>query len=248
MAGEQDGKQTPNSQDAAGAGGDKGLIFGKYKTLEDAEKAHKELERNFHEGRQNYSRLEERLELLENTRGEGYGRGRTGEEFRQEVADENQAKVLQEFYTNPVKVLSEVEERASRRAEQRFAARQQANNDHAARVQAWTEQNQDVTPYPELLTYYVQRTDGRLSIETRLNKAAEAVRARVIELKGKPTEGEPKPDDVIEGVDQSGAPAGSRKTPPTGERRADPESQLASYASQRNSKIRKPLGVPRSKD
>ena len=245
MPGEQDEQHTLESEGAAD-GTDKKLIFGKYKTIEDAEKAHKELERSFHEGRQTYSKLEERLELLENSRDEGYGRGRQAEDFRREQPVIDNTRVLQEFYQDPAKVLGEVEERATRRAKQELAQQQQATNDHAARVQRWTEQNQDVTQYPELLTYWVQQTDGRLSIETRLAKAAEKVRARVIELKGKPKAGEPEPDEVIEGVDQSGAPAGGRK-PAVPSGKPDPESQLASYAQSRNRQVRKPLGVPREK-
>jgi hypothetical protein len=245
MAGEQTEQHTLESE---GAGGetDKKLIFGKYKTMEDAEKAHKDLERGFHESRQKESRFEERLELLENSRDEGYGRGRQQAEFiPQDQPDKT--RILTEFYQNPDKVLADVEERATQKAEQRIAARQQQSSEHAARVQAWTEQNQDVTQYPELLTYWVGRTDGRLSIETRLSKAAEKVRSRVLELKGKPVAGEPEPDVVIEGVDQSSAPAGGRQSAAPKGKQVDPESELASYASQRNRLVRKPLGIPRAK-
>lgn len=246
MAGEQDPKHTPNPQGAGEAGGEK-LIFGKYKTLEDAEKAHKELERNFHGSNERFARLEERIELLaqprqtsqEYTSDEGYGRGA--------VDSPDKTRVLTEFYQDPVKVLAEVEERATRRVEQRMAQRQQQTQDHAARVQAWTEQNQDVTKYPELLTYWVQQTDGRLSIETRLSKAAEKVRARIIELRGKPDDGEPKADEVIEGPGSASAAAGRPVGKPAAPRQEDPESQLAQYAAGRNRQIRKPLGVPRDK-
>jgi hypothetical protein len=243
MAGEQDGEHTPNSEGAADEGGDKKLIFGKYKTIEDAEKAHKDLERNFHESRQKESRFEERLELLEASRDEGYGRGRAD---HTPPADDN-SQVLTEFYSNPSKVLAETRRQAVEEAKAELRRESQQSNDHARRVQVWTEQNQDVTQYPELLTYWVGQTDGRLSIETRLTKAAEKVRQRVIELKGKPKQGEPEPDEVVEGTDRSGAPAGGRKPSAPGGKPADPESQLASYASGRNRQTRKPLGMPREK-
>lgn len=154
MAGEQDGNHTPNSQDGADEGGESKLIFGKYKTIEEAEKGTKELERKFHESNERYSKLEERLELMENSRNDAsYGRGQTGETFREEAPAGDNSRVLQEFYQDPIKVLSQVEERATRRAAQQIAQQQQVSSDNAARVQKWTEQNQDVTQYPELLTY-----------------------------------------------------------------------------------------------
>lgn len=244
MPGEQTDQQTPIAPGADKDGATK-LIFGKYKTIEEAEKAHKELERNFHEGRQEYSRLNDRLEVIENSRNqdEGYGRG---QRFTPQADDQpDKTRVLTEFYQDPIKVLNEVETRATQRAKAELVREQQQNNDHASRVQAWTQQNQDVVAYPELLTYWVGQTDGRLSIETRLTKAAEKVRQRVIELKGKPTEAEPEPDEIVEGVDASGALA--RKPVKQVAAQSDPESQLASYASQRNSKVRRPLNVPRAK-
>jgi hypothetical protein len=247
MAGEQDGEHTPNSEGAADTGGETKLIFGKYKTQEEAEKGYKELERKYHEGQQNASRFEERLELLENSRGEGYGRGQAHAEHIPQDQTGDNSRILTEFYQNPTKVLTEVEERATLRAEQRIADRQSRANDHAARVQAWTEKNQDVVAYGDLLTHYVGQTDARLSPETRLSKAADKVRARVLELKGKPVTGEPQPDDVVEGVDRSGAPAGGRKAAAPGGSKTDPESELASYATSRNRTARKPLGQPRAK-
>jgi len=246
MADEQEGTHTPDSKDAATDSGDKKLIFGKYKTIEEAEKAHKDLERRFHGDNERFSRLEERFELLESSRqadsghrDDGYSRG-----YATQDATPDNTRVLTEFYKDPARVLAEVEERATAKAEQRISQRQQQNNDHASRVSAWTEKNSDVTKYPELLTYWVGQTDGRLSIETRLEKAAKRVRERIIELRGKPETVEPKPDDVVEGVDHSGS-----TTPAKGARPvvSDPESQLASYASDRNKQVRRPLNTPRAK-
>lgn len=246
MPGENDRQDTPNAQGADDAGAGSKLIFGKYKTMEDAEKAHKDLERGFHADRERSARVEERLELLESSRDEGYGRG---QQQHVDVIPQSRDKSqrLTEFYTDPDKVLDEVEERAARRAEYRISQRQQQTNEHAQRVTAWTEQNKDVTAYPELLTYWVGQTDGRLGIETRLDKAAVKVRQRVLELKGKPVAGEPDPDTVIEGADQSGAPAGGRQPAAKGSRSVDPESELAKYAAGRNRVARKPLGQPREK-
>lgn len=245
MATENEGQHTPMSE-GADEGADKKLIFGKYKSLEEAEKAHKELERKFHEGNEKFSRYEERLELLEN-RDEGYGRGQPHTDFTpQQPQATDSTRILTEFYSNPNKVIADIEERAVSKAEARILDRQQQHTNHAAVVQAWADKNQDVAKYPELLTYWVGQTDGRLSVETRLNKAAEKVRQRVIELRGKPETGNPEPDDVIEGPDAGGAPTRAAKSAPA-KGQPDPESQLASYASSRNRQIRKPLGQPREK-
>lgn len=244
MAVENKPQNTPDPQGSGDAGGDEKLIFGKYKTIEEAEKAHKDLERKFHEGREEQSRVNERLELLEQ-RDEGYGRGSRFTPQDSAPTTDN-TRLLTEFYQDPAKVLAENRRLAREEAKAELQREQQANTSHAQRVQAWTQQNEDVVAYGDLLTHYVGQTDGRLSIETRLDKAAAKVRARVIELRGKPAAGDPKPEDVIEGVDQGGQPAGGRKPAPAGGN-PDPESQLASYATQRNRSIRKPLGVPREK-
>jgi uncharacterized protein YbjQ (UPF0145 family) len=238
MAGENTKSDTQKSHDPADEGDEK-LIFGKYKTLEDAEKGYKEAERKLHETNEKNSRFEERFDRLESRLDEGYSRGQQVHQV-QEVDDSTQ--VLTEFYKNPKKVLSEVKAQAVREAKEELRREAQSTNAHAVVVQKWTDRNKDVAAYPELLTYWVQQTDPKLSVETRLENAAEKVRARILELRGKPEQGEPDPDDVTEGVDQGG-----RKPAASGKPRAtvltDPESELAKYTTSRNSRIRKPLGM-----
>jgi len=66
MAGDQDpGSKPPEGTPASKAGdaGGEKLIFGKYKTIEEAEKAHKEGETKYHEGQQKLSETEKLLEI-----------------------------------------------------------------------------------------------------------------------------------------------------------------------------------------
>lgn len=233
------------SQDSGGAGDDKKLYAGKYKSPEELERAYKELERGYHESNERFSRLEEKFDQFSSRLDEGYGRGESRHTVPQETAGDND-RVLREFYTDPTRVLSTVEERAVRRAKMELTKEQQQVQDHAARVNGWLSQNQDIAAYPELLTYHVGQTDGRLSIERRLDQAAEKVRKRILELRGKPEEGDPDPEKIVEapgGVSQGQGQSRSAPTQPA----PSGESQLASYALQRNRTARKPLGIPRQK-
>jgi hypothetical protein len=230
---------TPTSQDS-GTAGDEGtkLIFGKYKNIEEAEKAHKELERKFHEGNERYVQLDSRLQQIESRSytpevDEGYGRGHAAPP----VDAGEDAQLLTRFYSNPKAVLSELEERAVAKAEQRIVQKQQRNADYQQRVAGWASNNQDVAKYGDLLTFYVNQTDARLTPETRLDQAAELVRKRVIELRGTPQQQEPNPANFVDGATSAhGAPA--RQQVAAAESN---ESQLKGYVSSRNSSVRKPL-------
>lgn len=244
MATGEETQQTSQSQSAGDAGDDRKLYAGKYKSPEELERAYKELERGYHDSNERFSRLEEKFDQFSSRLDEGYGRGQAHTVPQESTGDND--RVLREFYTNPAQVLSTVEERAVRRAKQELTKEQQQVNDHATRVNGWLGQNQDIASYPELLTYYVGQTDGRKSIESRLDQAAVKVRQRILELRGKPAEGDPNPETIVEapgGMSQaSGATRSAQPQPaPSG------ESQLAGYAIQRNRSARKPLGIPRQK-
>jgi len=239
MAEGQDTNQdTPTSQDS-GDGSDKGtkLIFGKYKTEAEAEKAHKELERKFHENNERYVQLESRLQNIE-SRGyeadDGYGRGQPAQ---QHVDTGEDTQLLTRFYSSPKAVLGELEERAVAKAEQRIAQKQQRNADYQQRVAGWANENPDVAKYGDLLTFYVGQTDARLTPETRLSQAAELVRKRVLELRGAAPQQDPNPASYVDGATSThGEQPRPQATPVSSN-----ESQLKGYVSQRNSHARKPL-------
>jgi hypothetical protein len=241
-----------HNSDSAGAGDDSGKakkLAGKYETPEALEKGYKELERKYHEGNERYVKLEERINRFETERDEGYGRGGNYVEQpaeRQQVQQTTDgSQFLTRFYSDPAGTLAEVEERAAQRAEARITKRQQQQHDYSTRVAAWTAENQDVAQYGDLLTHYVGQTDARLAPETRLDKAAEAVRKRVLQLKGKPTKQNDDPEQFVDGA-TSGHEGGSGSAAPATKPLAS-ESQLKNYVTGRNSTARKPLqhGGPR---
>jgi hypothetical protein len=239
--GQNQNPNTPSSQDSGHAGdGSTALIFGKYKSIEEAEKAHKELERKFHEGNERYVQLDSRLQQLE-TRGygdggdEGYGRGQTYAPAATQPDPDN-AQLLTRLYADPKGTLGEIEERATQKAIQRISQHTQKTADYQQRIAGWTAQNQDVAAYGDLLTFYVGQTDARLTPETRLDQAAERVRKRVLELKGAPQQQEPNPANFVDGATSAhGAPARQQVASNSN------ESQLKGYVSSRNSSTRKPL-------
>jgi len=237
--GQNTNQNTPPSQDS-GADSDKSakLVFGKYKSLEEAEKAHKELERKFHEGNERYVQLDSRLQQIESRNydtDEGYRRGQA---VQQQPDAGEDTQLLTRFYASPKAVLSELEERAVAKAEQRISQKQQRNADYQQRVTGWANEHQDVAKYGDLLTYYVGQTDARLTPETRLDQAAEMVRKRVFELRGTPQQQELDPASYVDGATSTHGEtqrAVQQVTPSSN------ESELKGYVAKRNATARKPL-------
>jgi hypothetical protein len=233
-----DQNTTQHTQQSDAAGDDKRMkLAGKYESAEELEKGYKELERKYHEGNERYVKLEDRLNQLE-TRDEGYGRGQTYvEPVITPKADGSQ--FLTRFYSDPEGTLAEVEERATQKAVQRLTRAQQQQADYANRIARWSAENQEVAKYGDLLTYYVGQTDAKLTPERRLDIAAEHVRARVLELKSKPTKQNDDPEQFVDGATSnheggSGGHAAPVATPAA-------ESQLKAYTAARNATVRKPL-------
>ena len=235
----------PSSEGAGSDGGTARKFVDKYDTEEEFVKGYKELERKFHENNERYVRLEDRVNQME-VRDEGYGRGQQyAEPAVQPAVRSDGTQFLTRFYSDPEGTLAEVEERATQKAVQRLSAAQRQQQDYAARVAAWTSDNQDVAAYGDLLTHYVGQTDGRLAPERRLDKAAELVRKRVLELKGKPTKQNDDPEQFVDGATSNRGEAGGGAAVQTAA--GSQESQLKGYVALRNNSARKPLqhGGPR---
>jgi hypothetical protein len=131
-------------------------------------------------------------------------------------------------------VLREVSQTAAQEAEARIRRQQTEEANNRTRVQSWIQKNPDLAQHGDILDFYVRQTDGRLAIESRLDAAAKRARERLIELRGKPQEANPGPQDYIPGPsgNREGAPQGN---PQSVQSPVDAESQLAGYAASRNS-------------
>lgn len=235
MAGQDTTPNTPNSQ-GSGDGGEK-LIFGKYKTIEEAERGYKEAERKLHESNERWSKIDERFDAME-TRFDEYGRGQRFAPAAdpEPVQRSRSTETLTRFYQDPEAVLAERDERVVQRLRN-----EQAQADRNNRlVNDWLGSNRDVAEYPELLTYWVGQQDQRLNPVKKLDAAAAKVRERVAQIKGEQEHNSaPDPEHIIE------APGGQgdmRQTSRKSVQALSQESQLASYVSERNSRARKPLG------
>lgn len=229
----------PKSQGAADGGDKTKLYAGKYKTPEEMEAAYKELERGYHETRQEVSQLRQTIETRIPEGGYGQGGQYVPAGVRPEADPNVASQVLTRFYTDPIGVLKEVKDTAAQEAEARISKRQADAEALKSRVSAWAAKNPDVAQYSDLLDFHVRQTDGRLAPETRLDQAAKVVRQRLVELRGKPGEGNPNPDEYIPGpsgqrTEGGGGPA-PKQEPETG------ESALAAYAASRNTgRIKRP--------
>jgi len=248
VANQNTDSQTSNSQGASEVKGEK-LYAGKYKSVEELEKAYSESEKRFHEGRQERTELNDRLDRIEQRisqprePSEGYGRGQTSQEFADTAAPEDTA-LLSAFYNSPRKVLATLEDRAAAKAEQRIAQRQQTTSKAADRVASWSQDNGDVTPYGDLLTHYVGQTPQDWSIERRLDEGAKRVRQRIIEIRGSgATDEKIRADEFIDGAgSNAGANRQQQSRRPAADAPADREAELVKHISAHNASAHKPLG------
>ena len=188
MATDDKNPEQSKSQDS-GSDGDKGkLFFGKYKTLEEAESGHKELERSFHAKAQEAATYKEIVDRVgtepRQTQQQSYGNPQTQDRGVQE---------LTEFYANPLGWKEKVKQEAVAEATQLISGQVQKSQDVEKRVTAWASRNPDVSEHQDLLEVYVKRTDARLSPENRLDLAAGEVRKRLATLRGTKA-GDSKPD------------------------------------------------------
>lgn len=233
-------QNTPTPQDSGNEGGGKKLYAGKFETVEAMEKGYIEAEKGFHEVRQTRQEVKELRELFESRLalvddGEGYGRGGSGNytPVTEPGAPANGTQTLTRFYTDPDGFLRERDERISHEVENRIVAKQTKEAELRNRIVAWNGQNPDVAAYPDILEYWVKRTDGRLSPESRLDQAAVKVRERLVELrKGRPESG-PNPGDHVEGPGTEGNDSHA-EVKQTQNQTNDPESLLKAHVASRN--------------
>jgi len=230
-----DQKTADSKSQDAGSEGDKGkLFFGKYKSIEEAEAGHKELERSYHAKAQEASTYKEIVDRVGTTEGrQTY--------VQPQQADQGQAtQELTSFYSNPLKWKEQVKREAVAEATQLISGQVQKNTDLSNRVTAWAGRNTDVSEHQDLLEVYVKRTDARLSPENRLDLAAGEVRKRLATLRGSKVS-----DTNIDPNTFDGEPGSSRDEagqPVRQEvKQASAESELAKYASSRNAnRIKRP--------
>lgn len=232
---DQTNPANPQSQGAGEAGDKTKLYAGKYKTPEELEAGYKELERGFHDTRQEVSQLRQTIEtrIPEPPADRGYGQGGTYTPVASAADPNLSAQVLSNFYQDPVGTLRSVAEVATQEAEKRILKRQSEEANNKSRVASWLAKNPDLEKHGDLLDFHVRQTDGRLAVESRLDEAAKRVRERLVELRGVAPESTPNPGSYIPGP--SGLREGAPASQPVVQPATDGESQLASYAAQRNS-------------
>ena len=238
MAVDANGNPVESKSQDAGGEGDKGkLFFGKYKTLEEAEVGHKELERSFHAKAQEASTYKEIVDKIGTDDG-SYGRRET---YVPQRTDQGQAtQELTNFYSDPFKWKEQVKKEAVEEARNIISGEVKKNQDLSGRVSAWAGRNTDLNDHQDLLEVYVKRTDARLSPENRLDLAASEVRKRLATLRGTKVG-----DSDIDLNTSDGEPGSQRDGVVTRQQQqvqvVSGEKELASYASSRNtSRMKRP--------
>jgi hypothetical protein len=245
MAEGNETQQNSNPQSAGDEGGnDRKLFAGKFKTAEDMEKGYQELERSYHGSNQSNRELREEFgelkelvvqttqQLTQRNAPQSYGNtSREGFAAPAQMQQAN-AKIVERLLTDPMSVLNEVSTAAEERAVARLSNQSKAQANNEREVAEWAGENEDVTPYRDLMSFYVAQQNQNLSTRTKLDKAAKLVRARVQELRGKPQSGGPNPGDHIEGPSGSGVTPNQPNMQQT--QQVDPERELAKVVAQRN--------------
>jgi hypothetical protein len=235
----------PNNPNPQGSGAEGGkLIFGKYKSIEEAEKGYKELERGYHGDAKAFKDLQDTVGTLAEAYGQG-GQYRTVTDPNPAADTNANSAVLTELYRNPIGVLQTVKDAAKREVRAELGQEQQLANRNAGIVAEWASRNPDVIQYGDLLSYYVGQTDARLTPDKRLDHAAENVRKRLIEIKQGRGIPNPAPGDFIDAPGGGDHRDGGITPAPDGNQQPDPEANLKTYVASRNKTTAKPLGMKR---
>lgn len=236
MANESGTNPHNSNPQGEGQGSGEKLILGKFKTVEEAvEQGYSGLEKGYHETRQE---MRELRDLIESRLPEPqYGQTQK-DNFVPQGGDQRDpsTQFLTRFYQDPLGTLEQyhqAKQQQQMEVQSRAEAQAARNREALAR---WSEKNTDLQPYGDLLAFYVQQTDGRLSAETRLEQAAKKVRERVNELRGQSKQSGPKPEDHVE--PPSGGTPGQAQSKPQPQTQSS-GSPLATLIAQRNA-ARKP--------
>ena len=237
---DQDKTDNSKSQDSGNDGDKSKLFFGKYKTIEDAEAGHKELERSFHAKSQEASTYKE---IVDKIGSDDRDYGQRGI-YTLQYQDQGQGQATQEltsFYSDPLKWKEQVKREAVAEATQLISGEVRKNQDLSSRVSAWAGRNSDVAEHQDLLEVYVKRTDARLSPENRLDLAAGEVRKRLASLRGQKASDSRIDPNTSDGEPGSQRSEGNNSQQQQQSQETSSESELAKYASSRNiSRIKRP--------
>jgi hypothetical protein len=236
--------QTPNPNPQGGENDGGKLIFGKYKSIEEAEKGYKELERGYHGDAKAFKDLQDTVSTLAEAYGQG-GQYRTVADPNPNADPNANSAVLTELYRNPIGVLQTVKEAAKKEVRDEWSREQQVAGRNAGIVSEWASRNQDVIQYGDLLSYHVAQTDARLTPDKRLDQAAEVVRKRLIEIKQGKVSASPAPGDFTDAPGGGDHRDGGTAPTPGGGNQPDPEAHLKTYVASRNKTTAKPLGMKR---
>jgi hypothetical protein len=244
MAGQ--GEQPSANNDATGTGeGQQSQqqqpqvkFLGKYSSLDEAERGHKELERFAYEQSRRAAELSKQLEQLASNPqipGASYGYAPQGSvPGYGSFIDPRQEAELQTFYTNPLEYLkrrdAEVEKRAADQVRREFRAELQSRDVLAQ----WKSENPDLVRHEPLVATFVAQQSAHLPVRERLDRAAEEARrylANEIARNGQRGQA-PNPNQVVESPANGGVP-GAQYVSPTQEQ-LPTEDALAEYVKERN--------------
>lgn len=239
MATEDQGENTeqPNEQGSGDEGSSEKLFFGKYKSLEEAEKGYKELEQGFHAKAQEaaqYREVADRAQVYRGPEGD-YGHGGT---YVPASNPADAAQELSQLYADPVGWKRKVQQEAVLTAAQVIARQQNAARELEGRFNAWRERNPDIQGHEDFLTPFVNQTDPRLAPEARLDLAAMQLRRRLAEVRGTGASREANGKEFVDGTGgerQSSRQRSNQQAP------ASQEDALSSYVASRNrTRIKRP--------
>lgn len=235
--------QERQNGEGAGAGETSPKLYaGKFKSIEDMERAYEESERQMHETRQENARWTEWAQqnlrdVGDDSEPDEFTRRHPRREERREPGIDS-AK----FFSNPEEVLREREQRI----QQQVMRRMMLINDVGRTAERFMAKNPDLEAAQPIFVDFVRKQPGHLAVQDRLENAAKETRSWINNFKGRAGDEtqpgrQPSGGEYVEGA-ASGGPTDRNNSRATPTRAPSEEEELNDYLNARRSQRAKMAG------
>lgn len=224
MSNEPAKKSADTSNEPAGDKGNKGegLIFGKYKTMEDAQAAHTEAERKMHEATAEAARYKDSLEsvLADPAPKPNDQSNKNTDDESVNFETEPDETFAQRFMENPKKYLRAVRDQARREGARDAAQYNELYTATREFIGGFLDGNPDIKANPKLFALHLQATNPKEKLGARLDNAAKATRDEIARIKDdvrKAKDFQNKQKDKAGSVEGEGDTTDADNAPPKGD-------------------------------
>lgn len=221
---ETEKKPADTSNEPAGDKGNKGevLIFGKYKTMEEAKAGYDAAQAKMHEATAEAARYKDSLEsvLADPAPKPNDQSNRGADDELVNFETEPDETFAQRFMENPKKYLKAVRAQARREAVAESAAYNELYTATREYIGNFLDSNPDVKANPKLFALHLQATNPKEKLGARLDNAAKATRDEIARIKDdvrKAKDFQTKQKDKAGSVEGEGDTTDADNAPPKGD-------------------------------